>query len=156
MKITTAKISGPPEHALTPRDVRRLLEAMPDVWRAEVSKVHLLADLPPKIWASSPELDWVGLAQASLFRSTQNWRAERHVLTGRPGVLRIRCRGAWREDAARAALRAMAAASGHLGPQKLFPIHLTGPERRMLDELVEPYLQTFLQDEQDIAGRTPS
>src|SRR5690606_35601570 len=138
-----------PDHALTRRDVRRFLEALPHEWRAEVAEVHLLADLPPKVWASSPNPDWIGLAHAGLFRSTHDWRAERHTMAGVPGILRIRCRGATKEDAVRAALLALAAASGALGPQKRFPFRLTGPERRKLDELVEPYLRRFLESADD-------
>ena len=128
MKIRCARIAGPPDHGLAPREVRALLRAMPGEWRAEVADVHLLADLPPTMWASSPRRDWVGLANAGLFSK----------------ILRIRSRGAARDDSARAALHAMAAACGHLDARKRFPCLLTRPERRTLGELVQPYMERFL------------
>lgn len=113
---------------------------MPNEWRAEIAEVHLLADLPPKMWASSPRVSWVGLATAVLHRHT---KTRRDAVT--PGVLRIRCRGATREDSARATLYAVAAACGHLGPTKRTVLGLTKPQRRILDEVVQPVLDGFLQ-----------
>jgi hypothetical protein len=127
VKFTAARITRPPDHALTRKDVKRLLEIIPDDWRSQVSEVVLRADAPRRLWDSDAGTFRVGAPNAEV----------------RDGRLRITCRGSSKEEAVRAALYALAAALGHLGPQKLFTDMLTAIDRRKLEELVRPYLLAF-------------
>ena len=120
MKIHADKIDSAPPHALSIRDVRLILTAVPPEWIAGIEEVHLTnscknpCDLPPP-WAFFSRYD--------------------HSLT-------ISSRGASLSDALSAVFRELA--GGALGRNNRGRHRRSKAENHRLQQLVQPYVDELL------------